>query len=62
MARFKQVNKGQSNVHYDALEFPDGKIALLTNLCKGQRATVLQLPAGASGMVEERQQQKSFVM
>ena len=62
VARFKQVNKGQSNVHHDALEFPDGKIVLLTNLCKGQRATVLQLPAGESGMVEERQQQKSLVM
>ena len=62
VARFKQVNKGQSNLHHDALEFPDGKIVLLTKLCKGQRATVLQLPAGASGMVEERQQQKSPVM
>ena len=29
VARFKQVNKGQSNVHHDALEFPDGKIVLL---------------------------------
>ena len=62
VARFKQVNKGQSNLHHDALEFPDGKIVLLTKLCKGQRATVLQLPAGANGMVEERQQQKSLVM
>jgi len=62
VARFKQVNKGQSNLHNDALEFPDGKIVLLTKLCKGQRATVLQLPAGANGMVEERQQQKSLVM
>ena len=62
VARFKQVNKGQSNVHHDALEFPDGKIVLLTKLCKGQGATVLQLPAGESGMAEERQQQKSLVM
>ena len=45
MAKFQRVNKGQSNVHHDALEFPDGKIVLLTHLCKGQRATVLQLPA-----------------
>ena len=45
MAKFQQVNKGRSNVHHDALEFPDGKIVLLTHLCKGQRATVLQLPA-----------------
>jgi len=25
VARFRQVNKGRSNVHHDALEFPDGK-------------------------------------
>ena len=45
VAKFQQVNKGQSNVHRDALEFPDGKIVLLTQLCEGQRASVLQLPA-----------------
>jgi hypothetical protein len=45
VAKFRQVNKGRSNVHHDALEFPDGKTVLLTQLCKGQRATVLQLPA-----------------
>jgi hypothetical protein len=32
-------------VHHDALEFPDGHIVLLTQLCEGQHATVLQLPA-----------------
>ena len=31
--------------HHDALEFPDGQVVLLTHLRKGQRATVLQLPA-----------------
>ena len=25
VARFRQVNKGRSNAHHDALEFPDGK-------------------------------------
>ena len=45
VAKFQQVNKGRSDIHHDALEFPDGKIVLLTHLCKGQRATVLQLPA-----------------
>jgi hypothetical protein len=44
VAKFQQVNKGRSDVHRDALEFPDGKIVLLTQLCEGQRATVLQLP------------------
>src|SRR6266576_3000896 len=33
------------NVHHDALEFPSGQIVLVTRLCEGQRATVLQLPA-----------------
>ena len=45
VAKFQQINKGRSNVHHDALEFPDGKIVLLTQLCEGQHATVLQLPA-----------------
>jgi len=45
VARFRQINKHQPNVHHDALEFPDGQIVLLTKLCEGQRATVLQLPA-----------------
>ena len=45
LAQFRQVNKGQSSVHHDALEFPDGHIVLLTQLCEGQHATALQLPA-----------------
>jgi hypothetical protein len=45
VARFRQVNVDQPTVHHDALEFPDGQIVLVTRLCEGQRATVLQLPA-----------------
>ena len=30
--------------HHDAIEFPDGSYVLVTQLCAGQRATVLQLP------------------
>jgi hypothetical protein len=44
-ARFRQINGGKPMVHHDALEFPDGEIVLLTRLCEGQRAIVLQLPA-----------------
>src|SRR6201985_837102 len=33
--------------HHDAIEFPDGSNVLVTLLCEGQRATVLQLPIGA---------------
>ncbi len=46
LARFRQVNLDQPCVHHDALEFPDGKVVLVTRLREGQRATVLQLPAG----------------
>jgi hypothetical protein len=45
VARFRQINMHKPDVHHDALEFPSGKMVLLTKLCKGQRATVLQLPA-----------------
>jgi hypothetical protein len=45
VARFRQVNTQQPSVHHDALEFPDGQVVLLTRLCEGQHATVLQLPA-----------------
>ena len=43
-AIFWQINKDKIAAHYDALEFPDGRIVLLTTLCEGQQATVLQLP------------------
>lgn len=45
VARFTQINMDQPHAFHDALEFPDGKIVLVTHLRKGQRATVLQLPA-----------------
>ena len=44
-AIFRQVNKNQQWTPHDALEFPDGRIVLLTRLSEGQEATVLQLPA-----------------
>jgi hypothetical protein len=61
VASFRQINRGQSNRHHDALEFPDGKIVLLTHLCQGQRATVLQVPASASVKVEVGERQASPV-
>ena len=45
LARFRQINMDNAVTHHDALEFPDGQVVLLTRLCEGQRATVLQLPA-----------------
>jgi hypothetical protein len=44
-AIFRQINKERVVAHHDALEFPDGRIVLLTFLDEGQQATVLQLPA-----------------
>jgi len=44
VARFRQVNLNRPAAHHDALEFPDGKIVLVTDLCEDQRASVLQLP------------------
>jgi hypothetical protein len=45
VARFRQINLHSPYEHRDALEFPNGKVILLTRLCIGQFATVLQLPA-----------------
>ncbi|HMG78895.1 MAG TPA: hypothetical protein VK591_09435 [Xanthobacteraceae bacterium] len=49
LARFRQVNVEQPCVHHDALEFPDGKIVLVTRLREGQQAAVLQMPAAILG-------------
>jgi hypothetical protein len=43
-ARFRRINPDRPHEHHDALEFPSGRIVLLTRLVAGQRATVLQLP------------------
>jgi hypothetical protein len=44
-AIFRQISKNKLSTHHDTLEFPDGRTVLLTMLCEGQQATVLQLPA-----------------
>jgi hypothetical protein len=62
VARFRQVNINQANVHHDALEFPDGRTVLLTELCEGQRATVLQLPASPRATTNEALRQDSLVV
>jgi len=58
VAIFRQVNKDQPRVHHDALEFPDGRIILLTMLGDGQEATVLQLPARPTTAAEEEAQRR----
>ena len=54
LARFRQVNTEHAAMHHDAIEFPNGRIILLTDLRPGQRATVLQLPAVARMGREDR--------
>ena len=55
LARFRQIDDDIPS-HRDALEFPNGKVVLLTKLAKGQHAKVLQLPASAP-TIEERERQ-----
>ncbi|CAD5255134.1 conserved hypothetical protein [Bosea sp. 62] len=45
LARFRQIDLDKPYAHHDAIELPNGRIELLTNLSVGQTATVLQLPA-----------------
>jgi hypothetical protein len=47
VAQFRQVKLDQPYSHHDALEFPDGRLVMLTALTPGQTATVLQLPASS---------------
>jgi hypothetical protein len=61
-AIFRQINKERVVAHHDALEFPDGRIVLLTFLEEGQQATVLQLPAEPRIVAEaEAQRRASYV-
>jgi len=57
-AIFRQVNKDKVAAHHDALEFPDGRIVLLTLLCESQAATVLQLPAKPATVEEAKEQER----
>ena len=47
VGKFGKVDPAQLNRHHDAIEFPDGTSVLVTQLCEGQRATVLQLPVAS---------------
>ena len=57
-AIFRQLNQDDPSVHHDALEFPSGEIVFLTSLCKGQQATVLQLPVEARAAAPEAAAQR----
>jgi len=57
-AIFRQINRDEPRMHHDALEFPDGQVVLLTDLCEGQEATVLQLPAQPTTASEAKEQER----
>jgi hypothetical protein len=57
-AIFRKVNKDAPFKHHDALEFPDGRIVLLTRLSEGQEATVLQLPVQLTTAAEADAQKR----
>ena len=47
VAKFGVIDELVPDRHHDTIEFPDGSRVLVTLLCEGQRATVLQLPVVA---------------
>jgi hypothetical protein len=62
VARFRQINLEEPNVHHDALEFPDGQVVKLTRLRAGQHATVLQLPPSPRATNEPEQQKRASLV
>ena len=57
-AIFRQVNRERAAAHHDALEFPDGRVVLLTLLSEGIEATVLQLPVQPKTEEEAHEQER----
>jgi len=47
LARFRRIDARRPHMHHDALELANGRIVLVTKLCEGQRAIILQLPANS---------------
>ena len=58
LARFREINRNQRNVHHDALELPDGKIVLVTKLREGQHLAVYDCPLNLMKLyIKEKAQQ-----
>ena len=53
---------GHRVAKFQEVEFPDGTIVLLTHLCQGQRATVLQLPAQDHVTLDHTQRSESLLV
>jgi hypothetical protein len=44
VGKFGKMDPHIPDRHHDAIEFPDGNYVLVTQLCEGQKVSVLQLP------------------
>ena len=58
VGKFNQIEPEVSDRHHDAIEFPDGSHVLVTQLCEGQRATVLQLPVTEANVPPRRRKRR----
>src|SRR5262249_280739 len=54
VGKFGMVDPHIPDRHHDAVEFPDGTFVLVTQLCEGQRVTVLQLPVREGQQIEKK--------
>jgi hypothetical protein len=54
VGKFGAIEPGVPHRHHDAIEFPDGSSILVTQLCEGQRVTVLQMPVAQQGTAHAR--------
>ena len=50
VGKFGVVDPHLPHRHHDAIEFPDGNRVLVTQLARGQRVTVLQLPVTSQNL------------
>ena len=54
VGKFGAIDPDVPHRHHDAIEFPDGSSVLVTQLCEGQRVTVLQLPVAQQATAHAR--------
>ncbi len=57
VGKFNQIDPNVPHRHHDAIEFADGSYVLVTQLCEGQRVTVLQLPVTEAPQQEHRHEE-----
>ena len=54
VGKFGVIDPHIADRHHDAVEFPDGTFVLVTQLCEGQRVSVLQLPVKEGQHIEKK--------